>query len=389
MALVKRGRLWWYRVQYQGTLHQGSTKMTNKQAAREIEENFRRALRDGVPASASRKERARPLKELIDEYVGNYKLTHETTDFLVAGASHLKEHLGNMLVGSIDVATVLTYRAKRKEDWQRQGNRKTRKKGASNSSINQEVTILLRIMEERGDELRNDLKRKKKLRMPPAPEVGKAFTVTEQDKLLKVAAENEHSPHISFALQLALNGGMRDLEIRSLTWAQINFAKNVLVVGKSKTKASSHRIVPLNGDLLPAFIRHREWYVKEFNELKPEWFVFPFGQRGSLDPTRHVTTLKTAWTSVRKKAGVKGRWHDTRHTVVSQLQEQGESGQTTKSIVGHVSQAMLEKYSHIGMEAKREALEEMRAHRDRKREKELAAAKQFEEATDTKAHTVN
>jgi hypothetical protein len=41
------------------------------------------------------------------------------------------------------------------------------------------------------------------------------------------------------------------------------------------------------------------------------------------DPTRHVTSLKTAWKSVRENANVKGRWHDNRHTLITELAESG------------------------------------------------------------------
>jgi hypothetical protein len=39
------------------------------------------------------------------------------------------------------------------------------------------------------------------------------------------------------------------------------------------------------------------------------------------DPTRPVTTLKTAWNNVRKNAKVTGRFHDNRHTLITELAE--------------------------------------------------------------------
>ncbi len=75
------------------------------------------------------------------------------------------------------------------------------------------------------------------------------------------------------------------------------------------------------------------------------------------DPTCHVTTLKTVWTKVRANAGVKGRWHDNRHTLITELAESGAGDQTIMDIAGHVSKQMLKHYSHIRMEAKRSALE--------------------------------
>ena len=74
------------------------------------------------------------------------------------------------------------------------------------------------------------------------------------------------------------------------------------------------------------------------------------------DPKKHVTTLKTGWTNVRANAGVKGRWHDNRHAVITELAE-SVAGDQTMDIAGHVSKQMLKHYSHIRMEAKRSALE--------------------------------
>ena len=64
---------------------------------------------------------------------------------------------------------------------------------------------------------------------------------------------------------------------------------------------------------------HAAWYIRRFGECKPEWYVFPAGKGQPNDPTRPVTSLKTAWTKVREKAKVVGRWHDNRHTLVTEL----------------------------------------------------------------------
>ena len=54
---------------------------------------------------------------------------------------------------------------------------------------------------------------------------------------------------------------------------------------------------------------------------------------------------------------MKGRWHDNRHTLITELAESGAGDQTIMDIAGHVSKQMLKHYSHIRMEAKRNALE--------------------------------
>jgi integrase len=184
---------------------------------------------------------------------------------------------------------------------------------------------------------------------------------------------------------------MRDGEIRNLKWSQIDFRANTLIIEKSKNRGSQ-RVLPLNGVLAPAFFRHREWFIRTFGELRPEWFIFPSGRPGRRDATKPVVGFDAPWDAVRKVAGVEGRWHDCRHTVCSQLAESGCSEQTITAIMGHVSPAMLKRYCHVGMEAKREALETMIAWRDRKRELELAEqqrlAAQFSEHGEQR-HTIN
>ena len=170
-------------------------------------------------------------------------------------------------------------------------------------------------------------------------------------------ARKARSPHIFPALSLALNAGMRDAEIKNLTWGQIDFTKKFLAVGRSKTDAGEGRTIPLNSTLLAVFSEYGEWYREKFGKLTAEWYVFPFGKPNPSDPARPVTTLKTAWNNVRKNADVKGRWHDNRHTLITELAESGAGDQTIMDIAGHVSKQMRKHYSHIRMEAKRSALE--------------------------------
>jgi integrase len=76
------------------------------------------------------------------------------------------------------------------------------------------------------------------------------------------------------------------------------------------------------------------------------------------DPTRHVKSWRSAWRTLTKKAGLSGfRFHDLRHCAITQLAENGTSDSTIMAIAGHVSRRMLERYSHVRMEAKWTAME--------------------------------
>jgi hypothetical protein len=50
---------------------------------------------------------------------------------------------------------------------------------------------------------------------------------------------------------------------------------------------------------------------------------------------------------VRERAKVNGRWHDHRHTLITDLAESGAGDETIMDIAGHVSKNMLKHYSHI------------------------------------------
>ena len=227
---------------------------------------------------------------------------------------------------------------------------------AAPKSINEEIGFLLRLMNDAGDLLRLRLRKRKLLKLRVRRTVGKAYTAEEKARML-AEAKAARSPHIYPALVLALNAGMRDREIKTLTWRQIDLARKFLVVGESKTDAGEGRTIPLNSALETAMVEYAAWYRGRFGQLRPEWYVFPFGKPRPADPTRPVTTLKTAWNNLRERAKVTGRWHDSRHTLITELAESGASDQTIMDIAGHVSKQMLKHYSHIRMEAKRAALE--------------------------------
>ena len=93
--------------------------------------------------------------------------------------------------------------------------------------------------------------------------------------------------------------------------------------------------------------------------------------------------MRTAWTKVRDKAKVVGRWHDNRHTLVTELSESGAGDEVIMSIAGHVSRAMLSRYSHVRMEAKRRALDDIATRQNAADKKRKDDAERRTDATAT------
>jgi integrase len=345
MAVYKRGNVYWYEFLFAGRSIRESARTGSKTIAKDAEKNRRRELERGFNGlEDKREERIRSIKEMAIEYREDYCLRHKSSVFVRYAVRHVIRLLGTLMAVDVTDKTVRDYQNTRLRE------------NASPKTINEEVGVLLRVLGESGDVIRMRLRRQKALKLPVHNDVGKAYTPEEKEKLL-AAAREARSPAIYPALMLALNAGMRDSEIRGLQWGRVDLRDSILTVGPSKTEAGEGRTIPLNSDLLPAMIEHARWYERRFGSIQPEWYVFPFGKPKPNDPTRPMVTLKTSWNNARKKAGVTGRWHDNRHTMITDLCESGAGEQTIRDIAGHVSPRMMKHYSHIRVEAKRKALE--------------------------------
>jgi integrase len=91
---------------------------------------------------------------------------------------------------------------------------------------------------------------------------------------------------------------------------------------------------------------------------EPQHYVFPACECGVIEPTKPMKGWRTAWRHLTTKAGLKGlRFHDLRHQAITELCEAGLSDMTIMGIAGHVSKEMLAHYSHIRLQAKRQAVE--------------------------------
>lgn len=341
---TKQQDIWWYKFRFASREIRESSKTARKTVAVEAEKARRKELeRSYNGLEDKRAERIRTVGEIAQEYFENYKLRHRSTKFAEYALGHVKRVIGKTITADMSDSAVKDYQTARL------------KEKASPKSINEEVGFLLRILEERGDAIRAKMRRLKTLKLKGSKSIAKAFTV-EQKAALLAAAQGRRSPSIYPALMLALHAGMRDAEIKGLQWAQIDLQDAIVTVGESKTAAGEGRTIPLNSDVLAALVDHAKWFLEKFGETRSGWYVFPFGKPQPTDPARAVTTFKTVWRLILKQAGVEGRWHDSRHTFITDLAESGAGDQTIMDMAGHVSRDMLKHYSHIRMKAKREAV---------------------------------
>lgn len=364
MSVFKNGRLYHYEFKLDGRRHRGSTGTANKQQAIAEERRQRERLQKSysqVVEEEARRQQRKTITKVAEEFLVDYKAKHQSATFAEYALGHVTDLLGEKLIAEVTPTVVKRYQTARLAE------------KAGPKTINDEVLLLLRLCGDQGDVIRVKMRREKSLKLALPPSPGRAYSADEKARMLE-EARKLRSKNIYPALVLDLNCGLRDKELRQLRWRQIDLIeKKALTVGKSKTDAGTGRVIPLNDTVLTALLAHAAWYTRRFGECNPEWFVFAAGKGQPNDPTRPVSTLKTAWTKVRDKANVVGRWHDNRHTLVTELAESGAGDEVIMSIAGHVSRAMLSRYSHVRMEAKRRALDEIAARQRTADEKHKAA----------------
>ena len=362
MSVFKNGRLYHYEFVVDGRRYRGSTGTANKPEAISEERRQRERLEKSygqVLQEESRDQQRKTIHQAADEFLEDYRAKHRSASYAEYALGHVKTLLGDRLVVEITPKVVKGYQTARLRE------------KAGPKTINDEVMLLIRLCGDQGELIRATLRREKalKLALPPSP--GRPYSADEKARMLE-EAQKLRTPQMHAALALDLNTGLRDKELREIRWEQIDLVhKKALTVGRSKTEAGTGRLIPLNDTAIAALQAHASWYIERFGECKPDWYVFAFGSPLPNDPTRPITSFKTAWIKVRQQAGVKGRWHDNRHTLVTELAEGGAGDEVIMSIAGHVSRAMLSRYSHVRTEAKRRALEEIAARQraaDQKRE---------------------
>jgi integrase len=185
--------------------------------------------------------------------------------------------------------------------------------------------------------------------------VGRALAAEDKVRLFETAASRDEWMAAYCAAVIAVNTTCRGVEIRSLRWRDLDLAKNVVQVSRSKNEAG-HRLIPLNDESLAALSLLRQ-RAELLGDGQPDRFVFPSCEHNQFDFTRHQKSWRTAWRRLTEASGLKGfRFHDLRHQAIAELAEAGTSDATLQALAGHLSRRLKEHYSHVRMEAKKAAV---------------------------------
>jgi integrase len=187
--------------------------------------------------------------------------------------------------------------------------------------------------------------------VPPiskAPEPAKRVAWLTRDQAEQLL--DELPPHLRAMAAFALATGLRETNIRLLTWHQVDTARAVAWFAADEMKAGKAHGVPLNDDALRVLAQQRGKH--------PRW-VFPVPRwepaAGPDEKPRLVEDSPTgkissaAWRKACTRAGVPWlRFHDLRHTWASWHVQAGTPLAVLQELGGWASLAMVQRYAHLG-----------------------------------------
>lgn len=177
-------------------------------------------------------------------------------------------------------------------------------------------------------------------RLKAARESGNAWRRERRRTPLRELAR--FGDHMTPAVLISLNTGLRRGELLALHWNDINFKLAVLSVQATSAKTGQTRHIPLNSEAVDT--------LKQWRAQCPE--------AAGIDKVFAATTsFKTAWSGILKSARItKFRWHDLRHHFASRLVQVNVNLNTVRELLGHGSLAMTVRYAHLGPDQKRDAV---------------------------------
>jgi integrase len=140
---------------------------------------------------------------------------------------------------------------------------------------------------------------------------------------------------------------MRRGEILHQIWEDVDLARHLLYVSHSKTPEGEAREIPLTERVLSVLS----------SQKKDSGLIFTFAGKP-------IQSVKTGWKAAVRRAGIRYiRFHYLRHTFNTRLLELSVLREVRMALLGHTFGDIHERYEHVELPLKREAIRKLDAWR--------------------------
>jgi integrase len=196
----------------------------------------------------------------------------------------------------------------------------------------------------------------------PRPKVGCALASEDEARLFRTASSNPRWKVAYCCALITANTTAGPNEIRNLRLGDLDEGEAAAIkISEGVKNEYRRRTIPLN-ELAAWAVRTLAQRARELGATDPQHYLLPHRARNGangFDVTRPITSWRGAWEKLRQAADLPQlRMYDLRHHAITRLLEDEDvSERTVIELAGHVSRQMLERYSHIRMRTKKEAVD--------------------------------
>jgi integrase len=210
------------------------------------------------------------------------------------------------------------------------------KPGASNATINRELSALKRMLNLGANQTPPKVDRVPHIPMLQENNTRKGFFEHADFLALRDALPS----HLKGFATFAYKTGWRISEIANLTWDQVNLAQSIVRIETGETKNDEARTVYLDNELKSVFRHQWRKGVKRKQQL-PYVFLNAMG-------TERIKRFDKAWRSACKdcKIGIK-LFHDLRRTAVRNMVRSGIPERVAMMISGHKTRSVFDRYNIV------------------------------------------
>lgn len=211
----------------------------------------------------------------------------------------------------------------------------------------------------------------------PVPKRTPTPVPQEATKAYMEAIDDTLHRHIRLAYILCIQTGMREKELAKVKDSQYIESERVILLTPEQTKTNTGRFVHINdiahraihecrkvGNLLWMELQDSPELAAEYNEKYNimqrgdiNLILYRKGGTGIPRPVKHIAS--SAWKTIRKNAGIKYRWHDTRAAFCTGAIEAGADIIAVKELAGHSSIETTMKYLKAANPALKRAVSEL------------------------------
>ena len=314
MSLYRRkdSPYWWIKLSHDGRSIQRSAGTSDHKKAREYHDKLKAQLWDlsrlGVKPSHTWEE---AVIRWLDVKAHKTSINDDKRNFV-----WLHAHLSGMTLQRVDRDCVERITQARKRS------------GVSNGTVNRTLSLLRSVLRLAAHDW-EWLDRVPKVRLlPEAKGRTRYLTLTEAHRLLAELPE-----HLAAMARFAMLTGLRQRNVRELSWSQVDLERRLVWVHADQAKGGKGIAIPLTGGAVA---------VVHSQIGKHDKFVFTY--RG--EPIRWVNN--TAWKGALKRAGIQDfRWHDPRHAWATFHMQAGTPLDVVQELGGWASPQMVQRYAHL------------------------------------------